>query len=939
MLSISKNDHERDWLFLFKDLFHSLALLQPGWWFANDFVFRKSKVRRTLTSSSLSRSKKGMWSSWSESAKSSITSALEKTGDAITKAATNARHPTSSSSGATPEAGDSTEPSPSPSPSNNIVSPTSTGRYAAERPSSSDEDGGDDTPSPSRLLLPQSGDALLKNLQVGWTSVVETTKASLKVAQEKIEEEQHKLTERMHKARSNFIKRDIELPLDVPALKDAQVVYLTDRLITLSHPALASTVHPDIITAERKLAAVAHLLQKRHQGRYMVWNLSEVEYDTTLFDDQVLTFCFPGSPSPPLGLLLKLLISMESWLKADNRNVAVIHCLTGKGRTSTVLAAFLCWMGEADFADIYDALAYIAACKQVAPDDLTIPSQRRYASYFKNMLDSVRPSQPPLLLKRVIMSEAPRFAKGPALVAGTPGNDDDTRSIGSHSSRGLDRSGRSTPTASTTSGMQVKDDDALRMGCAPYLQLFKAGQLLHTAPASLSHAHPSTDQIPFCRSVDGSVSFHIDQLVQGDVLLRCRHVSAHNRKQRVSMFRVAFHTGYVPPKVMRLTKSQLDGACQDARFPEDFFVDLIFEAVDAETASQYLRDSAAADAEADAQQGGSGAGGDAASSPAVKSGGSDSAKALAGGSTTVRASTYDTMLHRDSRFWDVIATRREQHASAAAAASGVAGSDSPAAASHDRFWGPTVGQRRDLSKRAAPSGSVVSTPGGAQGSPSHGLSSSSHHTALETFRIGGELDFLPETVEPEAVEERRHDAPSPTKPPKKDSLMEALMGALTDDGSDNFDDSEEIVFDDAYSAQESLPPAPAVVATPTIVQLPPLPSKATTATTTAAAAPTVGATSDSPSAATSGGALEVDAVAPVPVTTEEQVVPASGGKPVLDVTNDTDVDALLAASGVATDALDLDLDLDLDLMTDDDLLAVDDADLDDMESFLAGTTK
>ena len=38
---------------------------------------------------------------------------------------------------------------------------------------------------------------------------------------------------------------------------------------------------------------------------------------------------------------------MENWMKADERNVAVVHCLTGKGRTSTILAAFLCWMGEA----------------------------------------------------------------------------------------------------------------------------------------------------------------------------------------------------------------------------------------------------------------------------------------------------------------------------------------------------------------------------------------------------------------------------------------------------------------------------------------------------------------------------------------------------------------------------------------------------------------
>jgi hypothetical protein len=45
----------------------------------------------------------------------------------------------------------------------------------------------------------------------------------------------------------------------------------------------------------------------------------------------------------------------------------------------------LCWMNEAGFSDIYEALAYIAKCKQLEPEELTIPSQRRYASYFKNM--------------------------------------------------------------------------------------------------------------------------------------------------------------------------------------------------------------------------------------------------------------------------------------------------------------------------------------------------------------------------------------------------------------------------------------------------------------------------------------------------------------------------------------------------------------------------
>ena len=55
---------------------------------------------------------------------------------------------------------------------------------------------------------------------------------------------------------------------------------------------------------------------------------------------------FPGHPAPPLGLMFKLCTSVESWTEADPRNVAVIHCLTGKGRTAVIVACVLTWIGE-----------------------------------------------------------------------------------------------------------------------------------------------------------------------------------------------------------------------------------------------------------------------------------------------------------------------------------------------------------------------------------------------------------------------------------------------------------------------------------------------------------------------------------------------------------------------------------------------------------------
>ena len=629
------------------------------------------------------------------------------------------------------------------------------------------------TSMPLKQLVDQK-DEMLKHLQFGWGNMVNATRNTLVEAQQLFQK--------------NPLYRDLSLPLDVEALKDAEVVYATDRLITMGHPYMQSSVDGDI-TAERKLAAVAHLLKKRHAGRFMVWNLSEVEYEYGVFDNEVLPFHFPGSPSPPLGMLLKLLLSIESWLKADPLNVAVFHCLTGKGRTSTVLACFLCWTGEAGFHDPIKALDYIATCKRVSSQGLTIPSQRRYASYFSNMLDGVRPHQPPLVLKRIIMSVAPQYAKPPS-----PRRKDDMEA---------------------PSNGNVEDEIQSftnQLGCSPYLQIFKAGKLLFTTTANMNGQQDEQTELPFCVPSDGPISFPTEVVIQGDILIRCRHLT--KRGKRISMFRAAFHTGYVATtKVLRLTKGQLDGACTDRRFQEDFFLDLIFEACDASVAGKHLVEvdnaKPSPSSSTEATEG----------TPATpltdgntlpkmmkkiastNSIGSNEANdrrnggtlSTAGTRTTdsslTAASTYDSMLHRDSRFWDVIATRRNEHFSNAHANSDQFQDGSAALA------GPTVGRRRDFTKVRT----THTKDDGSSSSTSMTNSSSMRRSSIDTFSIGDGFSdaFLGDTsMEQTTKKTVEDDSKKKTKAAKeKDSLMEALM-ALNDDDELEDDDDMDLEDDD-----------------------------------------------------------------------------------------------------------------------------------------------
>mmetsp|Transcript_46 Transcript_46/g.65 ORF Transcript_46/g.65 Transcript_46/m.65 type:complete len:690 (+) Transcript_46:1-2070(+) len=383
-----------------------------------------------------------------------------------------------------------------------------------------------------------------------------------------------------------------------------EFTFLTERIIAMPLPGRGG----------HTIEAVSEKLNQMYGDRFMVYNISEEKYDYSVFNDQVLEFNFPGHPAPPLGLLFRICSSIESWLDADTKNVAVVHCLTGKGRTATVLACLMAWLCEIN--NPMEALHFIAEAKCLPIEKLTIPSQKRYIQYFSNMLDGVRPRSEPLLVRRCIMNTIPKFSS---------------------------RSG-----AQIRNGQDVSEYPT-ELGCCPYLQLFKGGHLIFTTtwkqptdkkqaqgqvgvPKEFGSQGDGTITLPWAGGSDGSVAFPVDTVVQGDILIRCRHLTESG--SRVSMFRAAFHTGYISSGVLRLTKSHLDGACNDSRFEDDFFVDIIFAPVEKEEERSPGKPENAQNAEKES---------------------------LGEGGIKIKASeanSFDAMLHKDKDMWEQIAQRK-----------------------------------------------------------------------------------------------------------------------------------------------------------------------------------------------------------------------------------------------------------------------------------------
>jgi len=101
---------------------------------------------------------------------------------------------------------------------------------------------------------------------------------------------------------------------------------------------------------------------------------------------------------------------VDEWLTQDEKNIAVIHCKAGKGRTGLMISAWMLYSRE--WATAKDALTFYAAMRTYNQKGVTIPSQIRYVYYFEESLKSP-PENKTLLLNKVTFHTLPKVAHIP----------------------------------------------------------------------------------------------------------------------------------------------------------------------------------------------------------------------------------------------------------------------------------------------------------------------------------------------------------------------------------------------------------------------------------------------------------------------------------------------------------------------------------------------
>lgn len=72
----------------------------------------------------------------------------------------------------------------------------------------------------------------------------------------------------------------------------------------------------------------------------------------------------------------------------------------------------------------------------------------------------------------------------------------------------------------------------------------------------------------------------------GDTVLEVLHYSDVENKFK-QLFLIQFHTFFINESGIRFTKDKIDGICKDIRYPDEFFIDLLFDETKSTVISTY----------------------------------------------------------------------------------------------------------------------------------------------------------------------------------------------------------------------------------------------------------------------------------------------------------------------------------------------------------------
>ncbi|EHH28882.1 hypothetical protein EGK_09163, partial [Macaca mulatta] len=184
---------------------------------------------------------------------------------------------------------------------------------------------------------------------------------------------------------------------------DLDLTYVTERIIAMSFPSSGRQSF-----YRNPIEEVVRFLDKKHPNHYRVYNL-ERAYDPKHFHNRVSRIMIDDHNVPTLHEMVVFTKEVNEWMAQDPANIVAIHCKGGKGRTGTMICAFL--IASEIFLTAEESLYYFGERRTDKTNStefqgVETPSQNRYVGYFAQVKHLYNWNLPPrriLFIKRFII--------------------------------------------------------------------------------------------------------------------------------------------------------------------------------------------------------------------------------------------------------------------------------------------------------------------------------------------------------------------------------------------------------------------------------------------------------------------------------------------------------------------------------------------------------
>lgn len=167
--------------------------------------------------------------------------------------------------------------------------------------------------------------------------------------------------------KARFKDPNLDLELDL--------AYVTDQVIVMGYPAAGI----EGLYRNRREDA-QRFLTARHGSDFWVFNFCPIRenfYDESVFGGRVSRYPFPDHHTPPLAILPLVSREIHAWVTGSKDRVAVLHCKAGKGRSGTLVCAYLLSLdtfspAEYSYLEKDWVTVRVDDCMQAIPDDTVL---------------------------------------------------------------------------------------------------------------------------------------------------------------------------------------------------------------------------------------------------------------------------------------------------------------------------------------------------------------------------------------------------------------------------------------------------------------------------------------------------------------------------------------------------------------------------------------